>query len=49
MQHARLTKWILEFYETKGKVEVEQIKWTAAVREDLKVAGIVSAYMSIFA
>lgn len=40
MDPTRLTKQIVEFYENRSKAKVETIKWIAAVKEDLKLAGI---------
>lgn len=41
MEPTRLTKQIVEFYENRSKAKTETIKWIAAIREDLKDAGIV--------
>lgn len=40
MDPSRLTRQIVEFYENRSKAKVETIKWIAAVKEDLKSAGI---------
>lgn len=40
MESTRLTKQIIEFYETRSKAKTETIKWIAAIKEDLKLASI---------
>ena len=40
MDPTRLTKQIVEFYETRSRAKVETIKWIAAIKEDLKASGI---------
>ena len=40
MEQTRLTRQIIEFYENRSKAKTETMKWIAAIREDLKEAGI---------
>ena len=40
MDPTRLTKQIVEFYENRSRAKLETIKWIAAIKEDLKAAGI---------
>ena len=46
MNPSRLTKQIVEFYESRSKAKVETIKWIAAIKDDVKAAGITQTDIS---